>query len=438
MQPPAWPSPVGDVLDRLQRAGVRALVVGGAIRDHLLGREVRDIDILVPAGLAAVRPVLPEAIEIRAHNPVLALDATSTRPRIELSGLREGTANVEEDLRLRDFTLNAIAFDPAAGRYVDPLGGGRDLAERRLRAADCERCFQIDSVRLLRGARLELELGLEVDVPTLRAMERFSQRLAEAPAERRRDELLRLLALADPTPGIERLRRVGALPWVLPELLRMVGIAQNRIHPDDVYRHTLRVCAGVPPRPELRLAALLHDAAKPETKEYWPRTRDFRFLRHETQARRHVDAVAERLRLSNRQRERIGRLVRHHLVFPERLESPAAVRRLIHRVGRDILSDLLELRRADLASRSANGEAGAEWELLVQRIDAASDEERRRAEGRLAIGGEAIMDELGISEGPEVGRWLRRARRRVLEHPEENERARLLAWLRECRREEGR
>jgi tRNA nucleotidyltransferase/poly(A) polymerase len=413
-------------------------VVGGAIRDQLLGRELRDVDILIPAGLAAARGALPEAVEIRARNPVIALPATSSRPRIELSGLREGTASVEEDLRLRDFTLNAIAFDPAAGRYIDPLGGRRDLEARRLRAADPERCFEIDAVRVLRGVRLELELELELEAATLRAMERLSLRLAEAPAERRRDELVRLLALADPTSGIERMRRVGALPWVLPELLRMVGIGQNRIHPDDVYRHTLRVCAGVPPRFELRLAALLHDAAKPDTKEYSPRKRDFRFLRHETRAARHVEAVAERLRLSNRQREQIGRLVRHHLVFPERLESRAAVRRLIHRVGRDILSDLLELRRADLASRSANGEAGAEWQRLVRRIDEAAAEMRRRGQARLSISGRTIMKELGIPEGPEVGRWLRRARRRVLERPEENERERLLAWLRECRREEGR
>jgi len=305
-------------------------------------------------------------------------------------------------------------------------------------------------VRILRGIRLALELGLDTEPETQLAFERHAFALRSAAPERCRDELLRMLGLPEPSRLIEGMRRVGALAAILPELLRTVAIEQNRYHREDVYWHTLHVCDATPPQPVVRLAALLHDVAKPETRAFRAGREECSFLRHEYQAKRHIERACARLRISNRDASRVERLVRHHLLQPAQLESPASVRRMLRRVGSDILEDLLALRRADDASKSPadpRGSAGAsgagwsrpgcskEWERTERRIRAA--ELKRTRTGGLAIGGEDVMEVLGVESGHEVGRLLRRAERRVTERPEENDRERLLAWLRDIAHSES-
>ncbi|MFQ5513317.1 MAG: HD domain-containing protein [Myxococcota bacterium] len=427
------PGRVRELVAHLAAADVPVFLVGGGVRDLLLGRPIRDIDLVVGRPLDALQALLPEATRIDAATPVLLLREDAHAPRIEITTLRGPVESLEADLRERDFTLNAIAFDLQQGRWIDPLGGRHDLEARRLRAANLARSFRADPLRIQRGVRLGLELDLSLDPPTGHAMEHEAWRLAGVAGERRRDELLRMLELALPSRGLEQLRELGALAALLPELLREVAVAQSAPHREDVYAHTLRVCDLLRPAPRLRLAALLHDAGKPETKRRRADGR-FSFHRHEQRGVRHVERCANRLRLSRRDRSRIAALVRHHLLFPERLESEKALRRMLHRVGRDILPELLELRRADLAARDPDGRPPPEWSEVERRIRALDADEP--AEPKLAIGGKEIMHELGIGEGPEVGRWLRRLRRRVLEHPHENQRERLRAWLREGRRED--
>ena len=429
---PRFPANVEETLARLLAAGVQAYVVGGALRDTLLGRAARDFDLVVDAELEVVLRVLPQAVFIPATTPVVMLRETPQRPRVEISTLRAGAASLEDDLRRRDFTLNAIAFDPGRATFVDPLDGRGDLRARRLRATDPTRVFREDALRILRGVRLGLELELELEPATALAMAREAWRLHEAAGERLRDELFRLLGLGSPSRGLEQLRALGALAPLLPELLRVVGVGQNQRHREDVFRHTLRVCDLIRPDPLLRLAALLHDAAKPEAKRFDPRRRDFSFHRHDLLALVHVRRAARRLRLSRLSTSRVERLVRHHLLFPERLETAAAIRRMLRRVGRDILTDLLELRHADFASRDPEARVPSEWGETARRIRELAHSTPSVSRVRLALGGREIMQELGIPEGPEVGRWLRRAQRRVLEHPKENELGRLLAWLREA------
>ena len=432
MQP--WPAALEKTLRRLHAAGIHAYVVGGAVRDRVLGRETRDFDVLVEAPLEAAYRALPEAAWIRARTPVLALGGDGD-PRIEITPLRD--CSLEENLALRDFTLNAMALDPVSGTLQDPHGGRVHLEGRRLVAVRPERGFRDDPVRILRGVRLAFELGLEIEAETELAMGRDAFLLDAAPGERLRDELVRVLHRPEPSGPLERLRTVGALAVVLPEVVRMVGVEQNRWHPDDVYRHTLRVVDRVPAGTELRLAALLHDTAKPETKRFSKRRGDFSFLRHEHRARRHVARVAARLRLSRRQETTIARLVRHHLLAPESLQTDRAIGRMLGRVGDDILDALIELRRADLASRTPSGRSPAEWEAAVERIRALRARTARAEGTPLAICGRDVIRALGIPEGPEVGRWLRRARRQVLEKPERNSREWLLRWLERSTRGES-
>ncbi len=434
-RPPSLPAAVEKVLARLLDTGARTYVVGGALRDGLLGRTARDFDFIVECDLESAGRVVPEAIRVGAHAPVLLISPEGERPRIEISALRPGARSLTEDLQGRDFTLNAIAFDPREGCYLDPLDGRSDIAARRLRAPDPERAFRDDPIRILRGVRLAAELGFATDEATARAMARESWRLEGAAGERLRDELYRLLELERPSAALQRLRELGALSVLLPELLRQVGVAQNRHHRENVFEHSLRVCDHVSPDPLLRLAALLHDASKPEAKRFNPKSQSFTFYRHDLWAMKHVRRVAERLRLSKRERSRVERLVRHHLLLPERLQTDAALRRMIRRAGNDILPALLELRRSDLASRHPKGRVPPEWQAIearIRRLGSASDP----TPPQIAIGGKDIMREFGIEEGPEVGRWLRRLRRRATEQPGENERERLLVWLRRAREEE--
>ncbi len=406
-------------LRRLHESGVRGWVVGGALRDLLSEVEARDFDLVVDASLERAAEVLPRSRRIDAAVPFLLLRGS---PRIELTSLRGGATRLEDDLRLRDFTLNAIAFDAHERKWVDPLGGQRDLQERRLRATDAPRVFVDDALRILRGTRLACEFGLSIEAETEAAMQRSAWRLHDCAGERIRDELYRMLRLE--VPPLAELRQIGALAVVLPELLRTVGVAQNAHHVDDVYTHTLRVCALCPPEPELRLAALLHDCAKPEAKRFSARRNDFTFHRHESLARTRVEQACSRLRLSRAAGERVARLVRHHLLFPDRLQTDAALRRMLRRVGADLIDDLIVLRRADYASRTAEGRAPDEWLQIEERIRASADSPC------LAISGADVIRELGIEPGERVGQWLRRATRRILESPEENDRARLIAWLR--------
>jgi tRNA nucleotidyltransferase (CCA-adding enzyme) len=433
---PTLPDRVQSVLARLEAAGLRPYAVGGALRDLALGRPVHDFDLVVDAELSEVAAALPEAVTIHAQLPIVMIPPQTGSPRVEIGRFRGDARTLEEDLGLRDFTLNAIAFDPRARRTIDPLGGRADLADRVLRATDPSRTFRDDPPRILRGVRMALELDLTIDEETGRAMQRDAPLLADAAGERLRDELLRLLELPEPDRGLRELRRIGALAIVLPELLRGCGVDQNRWHSDTVWTHALRVCSLVPPRPLLRLAALLHDVAKPDARATSIQTGDATFHRHEVMAEPYVRAVAERLRLSRRDQNVVSRLVRHHLLFPDQLETDAAIRRMIRRVGRDILPDLLELRRADYASREDTGGLAA-WEAAETRIRELAESGPKTGAPRLAIGGRDVMRELGIEEGARVGDWLERATLHVIDHPEENERGRLLQWLREASGEEA-
>jgi tRNA nucleotidyltransferase (CCA-adding enzyme) len=446
-QPPQCPPAAERAIARLRAAGIEVHLVGGAVRDTLLGRPLRDVDLLVEAELADAARVLPEATEIRARAPVLALPHAPGEPRVEISAPRAESRDLIGDLHLRDFTVNGIAFDLARNVYVDPTGGRDDLRAGVLRSAQPRRALRDDPLRILRAARLEQDLELMAEPETERALMLASPRLGAAAGERLREELFRLLAGDQPSRALTRLRRWGALAAVLPELLRGVGVAQNRHHPDDVYRHSLRVADGVAAVPLLRLAALLHDVAKPETKAFKPapaneeragRARrgqgDFTFLRHDREASGHLERIAARLRLSRRDAALVRRLVRHHLLFPNQLESPAAVRRMVRRVGRDILDDLLALRRADLASRQGDLCPPEEWVATERRIREVQGQASTRAAERLAIGGDEVMELLGLEAGPEIGGWLRRLEDRILEHPEENRRDRLRAWLLAARR----
>jgi tRNA nucleotidyltransferase (CCA-adding enzyme) len=244
--------------------------------------------------------------------------------------------------------------------------------------------------------------------------------------ERVRDELLKLLAAPRPSEALRLMQESGLLAEVLPELCEGVGVRQNRFHAHDVFEHTLATVDAAHGDPVLRLAALLHDVAKPRTaapREDAPGENTF--FRHDAVGAEMSEAIARRLRLSNRDRERVVALVGHHMFWYTDEWSDGAVRRFVGRVGEELLPDLFALREADVRGRGRGEDPAVELEPLKRRVAAELDAARALKVSDLAVDGKDVMRVLGRPPGPWVGEVLRRLLERVLDDPSLNARERL-------------
>lgn len=441
----AVPEPVLGLCARLRDAGHRAWIVGGCLRDLLLGRAVNDWDVATSALPGDVqrtfRRVVPTGIE---HGTVTVV--WKGRP-YEVTTLRgEGAYtdgrrpdevffvdDIAEDLARRDFTVNALAYAPLDGELVDPFGGVDDLRRRLIRAVgDPAERFAEDGLRILRGARFVATLEFELDPATEAAMPAALDTYRRVSRERVRDEWVKALAARRPSRAFEVMRRTGMLEVTCPILLEQVGCEQNRHHAYDVWVHTMHCLDASEGPMVVRLAALLHDLGKPRTRAHSDKTDDWTFYHHEQLGADLADDWLERYRFSNDERRRVVHLVRHHLVCYAPEWTDSAVRRFVRRVGRDAIPDLLALARADALAKGRPVEEDlARLDELEARVDALVSEQTALSVKQLAIGGKDVMQTLGIAPGPRIGVLLDALLERVLEDPALNERDRLLALLRE-------
>ncbi len=434
------PDDVCTLCQTLRDAGFRAWVVGGCTRDILLGREVHDWDVATDARPEQVqrtfRRVIPTGIQ---HGTVTVRIRGSSYEVTTLRG--DGTYSdgrhpdevtfvndIEQDLARRDFTVNAIAFDPLDGCWTDPFGGRRDLESKTLRAVGraADR-FEEDGLRILRAARFVATLELHLDPDTERAMAGSAHKLPCVSFERVRDELLKTLSAPRPSRGFRVMQTSGVLHVILPELVPMVGCRQNRHHAYDVWEHTLETVDACRPDPVLRLAMLLHDVAKPAVRAFSEKTQDYTFYHHEAEGALVADRVAVRLRLSNEQRSRVTHLVRHHLIPYESDWSDTAVRRWVRRVRANGVDDVLEMARADAKGKGVDVSATlCGLDELQQRVADIEKEGMALSVRDLAVDGRDVMQALGIAPGPAVGRILSHLLEEVTEDPTYNDRDRLL------------
>ncbi len=441
-----WPARVVQALGRLRADGHQAYLVGGTVRDVLMGRPDRmPMDVATDRPPGEVRALFPrvEPIGIE-HGTVLVLleevtlECTTFRREAAYRDARHPdavtfTADLRADLARRDFTVNAMAFDPWSGALVDPTGGLADLEGRCLRAVgDPLARFREDALRPLRAARFAATLGLELAPATRAALGGVVDRARLVALERVRGELVRLMAAPRPSVGFEHLREAGLLGLWLPELARTYGVPQNRWHAHDVYLHSLLSCDHAPAaKPAVRWAALLHDIGKPDTRV--ERRGEGTFYQHERVGSDLADRLLERLRFPAAERAAIVHLVREHMFDYRAQWSDAAVRRWLRRVGEEAVADLFDLRIADMLGNGLKTGFPGQLEPLRRRI------ERVRAEAHalhvcdLAVDGADVMRALGIGPGPEVGAALAGLLEEVLEDPARNTRERLLARLAERR-----
>jgi tRNA nucleotidyltransferase (CCA-adding enzyme) len=442
----------------LRGRGRQAFLAGGAVRDLLrLARFAagvaapgeprpappQDFDVATDALPEEVQRIFPRTAPTGlAHGTVtvLARDAAGEH-KIEVTTFRgEGPyedgrrpssvtflGDIEGDLARRDFTVNAMAWDPLQPGLLglrDPFGGAQDLARRLLRAVgDARARFDEDGLRPLRAVRFACTLRLALERRTERAIGRSLATFDKVAQERVRDELIKLLVRgAPPGRGLRLLLRTGLLARIAPELLESVGFAQNGFHAWDVWRHTLRCLDATPPDLVLRLAALLHDVAKPRTAApSQTRPGDVSFFKHELVGEELTRLILERLRFPRREVERVALLVREHNwhYLPE--WTDATCRRVIARVGVEELPALYALRRADLIARGRFVDEGlANLALLEQRFATLLSQSAALKVKDLAVGGAALMRTLGVPPGPLVGKLLSHLLDRVLDDPSLN------------------
>jgi tRNA nucleotidyltransferase (CCA-adding enzyme) len=439
------PERVADVLRTLTEAGHEVALVGGVVRDRLLGLGHRgEWDAATSARPEETVALFQGATWENRFGTV----TVGARPSVEITSYRaEGAyrdrrrpdelrfgVSLTDDLARRDFTINAMAWlpvdlDAGRGTLVDPYGGQADLEARVLRAVgDPRRRLDEDALRLMRAARFAGRFGLAVEPATERAVRDLAPTVAAVSAERVRDELLRILR-DDPQPSraLGLMESWGLLAVVLPELAALRGVPQAKPVPGDALDHSLRAVDSAAPAdpPEVRLAALLHDLGKART------LRDGHFIGHEKVSAELAHEVLRRLRVPRAVAERVVGVIRHHMYDYDPAWTDAAVRRFVRRldgVDRDLL---FALRRADNAASGVGPSGDANQDALEARIA----KEVRAAPGllverRLAIDGHDLQRELGMAPGPEIGEVLDRLTEIVLDDPSQNRREILLEHAR--------
>jgi tRNA nucleotidyltransferase (CCA-adding enzyme) len=444
------PADVCALARRLRERGFEAHLVGGGVRDMLLGRPPVDFDLATDARPERVLEIFGHAFAIPTglqHGTVTVLTGPdpATRRSVEVTTFRGEGAYVDgrrpssvtyvsslgEDLSRRDFTMNAVALDPDSGAISDPFGGREDMARRLIRAVgDPLARFREDGLRPMRAVRQAAQLGFDIEESTLAAIEPTLDVFRKVSAERVRDEMLKLLGSPRPSIGLELMRRTGLLAEVLPELIEGVGCTQNRFHKHDVYEHTLAVVDATPGDAVVRLGALLHDVGKPRARQ--PREGapgEYSFFKHEYVGKDMADAICRRWKLSTADRERVVSMVEHHMFFYAPEWTDGTVRRFVRRVGSDTLSALFALREGDVVGRGFGEDPERELGELRRRIADVAAADAALHVTDLAIDGKDVMRELGIPPSREVGEILERLLELVLDDPSLNDRDKLLALL---------
>jgi tRNA nucleotidyltransferase (CCA-adding enzyme) len=456
LRPSVLPRAVHRVLRVLEEAGVPAVVVGGTVRDLLLGRPVHDYDVASPlppdeaarvlrqAGFLVVPTGLRYGTVTAYAEDQLGVQVTTFRREQGYADARhpdrvEWTHDVEEDLSRRDFTVNAMAWRPLYGQgrgvLYDPFGGRHDLGRRLLRAVgDPVERLREDPLRIARLYRLAAQLDFRLEKATEQAAREAAPLLAKVSRERVRDELDRLLLAPYPSRVEEGVARV-LLPAAIPLWQELVDFEASgwrgalvqapSVRHTPVDLHSLRTAAAVGPDRVLKWAALLHDLGKPRCFSLSPQGR-VQFHGHEAVSALLAREAMNELRLSTRLVQEACELIEVHL-FPWEEAGPAGYRRLLRRLGPQGVRRLLELHRADVEATTPLGWPA--YSQVAQEVEELLASRPAVREEALAVNGHDVMAILGIGPGPTVGQVLRTLMEHVLEHPEDNTRDKLVALI---------
>jgi poly(A) polymerase len=417
------------ICSTLRGAGYQAYLVGGCVRDILLGREPADYDVASDAPPDRVEQIFPNSLTVGAQFGVVVVIAESSQEnnlQVEVATFRSDVGysdgrhpdavvyakSAEADIKRRDFTINGLLLDPKTNEVFDYVGGRNDLRAGIIRAiGQPEERFREDKLRMLRAVRFAARFGYIIEPETLRAIQKLAPEVVQVSAERLRDELTKLLTEGSARRGFELLDETRLLPQLLPEIARMKGVEQPpQFHPEgDVWIHTRMMLEGLQPgcSPALAWGVLLHDVGKPPTfaPPSGPNGR-IRFDRHVEVGTRMAEEICRRLRFSNADTEQIAALVANHLRFKDVPQMKPATLKRFARLDR--FDQHLELHRLDCISSHRNLE---NYEFMRRFLAETPQEQVHPA--RLLTGDDLIR--LGLRPGPKFKQILETAEDAQLE-----------------------
>jgi tRNA nucleotidyltransferase (CCA-adding enzyme) len=437
------PKEVANIVKTLENKGFQAYLVGGCARDLLIGREPRDWDVATNANPEEIIASFPKTFYENDFGTVGVVneDTEDEKTRlVEVTPYRlEGVysdfrhpdqvkfaSDIKDDLKRRDFTINAIAInlsDTFIKDTVDLFGGIKDIKDKIIKTVGKpEDRFEEDALRMIRAVRLAVELGFTINIDTSNAIKKLAKNIDKISKERIRDEFERIILSDEPKKGIELLHDLGLLKYIAPELEKGIGVEQNQAHAYDVWEHLLRSLQHAADKKyplDVRIAALFHDISKPETRRFSRETQQYTFYGHEVVGSRVTFKILERLKFPKKITDKVVKLIRWHMFFADTESiTLSAVRRMINNVGRENIWDLMNVRICD---RIGTGRP-KENPYRLRKYKAMIDEALRDpiTVKMLKIDGNRIMEITHVTPGPKIGLILNALMEEVLENPKLN------------------
>lgn len=449
------PREVTRVTETLEKSGFEAYLIGGCVRDLILGRNPKDWDITTNATPDDIISLFEETFyendygtvgvvnENVSHETLKVIEVTPYRLESTYTDnrrpdeVRWGTS-LKDDLKRRDFAMNAIGYSVSRETLIDPYNGTKDIKDSVIRTVgDPHDRFSEDALRILRAVRLATELGFTINTSTQDAIKETAHMLKKISYERIRDELTRIVMTTEPMRGLILAHELGILQHVIPEIERGIGVEQNGDHIYTVWEHNLRALQHAANRNlplDVRLAALFHDISKPETRRWSEKKNGWTFYGHDVVSARVTRETLKRLKYPKKIAETVEKLVRHHLFFSDIDKiTLSAVRRIVRNVGPENVWKLMDLRTCDRIGMGCPKETPYRLRKYESMI-----EEAMRAPisvQMLKIDGKTIMEVTRETPGPRIGMILYALFDETADDPEKNnekylvERAKELATL---------
>ena len=424
----------------LENAGFEAWIVGGCVRDLLVGRPPKDWDITTSANPEQIQGLFENTFYTNDFGTVGVVNnetSVETLRVVEVTPYRtEGkysdarrpdsvqfSQKIGDDLKRRDFTINALAYSTSKDELLDLFDGMADLKKAVLRAVgDAHERFSEDALRILRAVRFSAELNFEIEQKTLTAMGQCASQLSKISKERVRDEFVRIINSTKPMKAIVLSQKIGILQYIAPELEEGIGIAQNQAHSYEVFEHNIRALQHAADKDwsfAIRLAALFHDVGKPKARRWSEEKKDWTFHGHEVIGAKMAKNILEKLKFPRETIEQCEKLVRWHMFFsdPDKV-TLSAVRRIISNVGPENIENLINLRVCDRIGTGRPKEQPFRFRKYQAMIDEALHDPI--SVGMLAIDGKGIMAVIHETPGPRIGWILHALLEEVLEEPTKN------------------
>lgn len=440
------PKPIIKISEILKKEGFKSYLVGGSVRDSIMGKEPKEYDITTDATPEDVQRIFKHTVPTGIkHGTILVIldnmqvEVTTFRNDGKYTDGRHPdyvkyAKTIEEDLPRRDLTINALAYDVLEDELIDMFNGVADIKNKTIRAVgNAYERFTEDGLRVMRAIRFATRFDFEIEKETFEAVCASTNMLYSISSERIRDEFNGILISDNPFRGLELLRESGILDFILPELMKGYGVMQNKYHKYDVYYHILHTVQAVERVDSeemtllIRLAALFHDIAKPIVQKKIDKQEDPVYYNHEVVGANVCKRVMKRFKYSNNEINFVSLLVRQHMFYYQDEWTDGAVRRFMNAVGIENIRPLLKLREADrIASGNRKDRESKAIPKLLARIEKIIEAQNAITVKDLKINGNDLIETFNFRQGPIIGKILNYLLDLILDDPNLNDRELLL------------